>query len=293
MAKKDLNTWTLVPAGKWISTFTPGLLIRFNGDNNTIFEAPIDYQIKASGANTVEYRYKIAEATHHIGDNQFDNARYNIASGSGGGVDPTVNPRLDDLENKEDHSNISSFVIDNNLSIVLAEGASIRLSSAGAFSSSVEGLRSDGAGWLKNDGTPFNSFYTSGANKLIQFPDIEKTDQSYLNNQARARKYLLNAITIRVFGSFQDANSDAVLKAKYYDLDSNGNLNTPLASISDLDFLKEFQVDFENQGQSLTSRLVKANSLLVQNGADIVLEHAGGGGNLTITSLAILHTVWY
>ena len=115
MAKKDLNTWTLVPVGKYISTFTPGLLIRFNGDDNTIFEAPVEYQIKATDAATIEYRYKIPEATHHIGDTQFDDARYNIASSSGGGVDPAVNARLDDLENKELHSNVSSFIIDNNL----------------------------------------------------------------------------------------------------------------------------------------------------------------------------------
>ena len=34
MAKKDLNTWTLVPAGKWISTVTGGIFLRNKNTND-------------------------------------------------------------------------------------------------------------------------------------------------------------------------------------------------------------------------------------------------------------------
>jgi hypothetical protein len=81
MAKRDLNTWTPIPAGKWISTFSGGLLIRKVGESE-VRELGADEKFFTS-ENNYEFKYKHEQVSHLIGDTQYEDARNTIAkSGS-------------------------------------------------------------------------------------------------------------------------------------------------------------------------------------------------------------------
>jgi len=82
MAKKDLNTWTLIPEGKWISTFSGGLLIRKGGEGGLTIELGADDKFFAASSD-YEFKYKHEQVSHIIGDTQYETARNAIAkSGS-------------------------------------------------------------------------------------------------------------------------------------------------------------------------------------------------------------------
>ena len=207
-------------------------------------------------------------------------------------LENTNNPLLQDLNNQKKHRIASTFIKAENTNIVLNEEEGIRLSSLNLFDLSTESFAVEsGTSWKKNDGTPFTSFFTSGPNQYIQFPDIEETDKSFLNDLSLARTLMNNALTVRLFGFFSETDRPGSINVEYHELDASGNLNTPDSPISNLPYTQERRLSFKNKGQSLTSRLSKNFSLLIQNGADLRIVNLGRAGQLIITKISLVFTL--
>ena len=184
-----------------------------------------------------------------------------------------LNTKIDTKANINDlvlgAGSTSTFLSSGPINNTIPEGTNIDFLTLFPSLDDSAGFAQDGQ-YLKNDNSPFTTFFDPQP-KII-FPDIELTT----NGLFKLRSW---AINIRINATFSVANTDGILAISAFD---TGVL------IGKIDFIKEFQTNFDLQSQSFISRLSKDNSGLVQNGLTLEIDTTQTNSDITITQLDIL-----
>lgn len=195
-------------------------------------------------------------------------------SGDGGGVDISLIKNI---------SPITTFIRAFGLNAVMDPGDTIDVSSELSTFLTEQFVKCAGSQPLNVVGDPFTTFLFDGGagNTGFIFPDIDKTT----NGEIDIREV---GISCRISGTFQ-GNLDSVVLVEYYMLDNAGSPSTLVGTMA---FERQFQLDFTDRAQSLVSRLSKATSTLVQNGAKFIVRlPSTAPGTFTLTEIDFLITV--
>lgn len=277
----DFNSvlWNSLSTGTYILNGTGSQFLNYSTDY--ILNPVAVYNFLVEHINdSLDFR----QETSFVSSGDFSNSSINQKT-SRGGVDfsSAVNTGWDKYAFFSDIRNlgsISTFFEATGLSRVVPPGNTVDiLDEFGSdFSASGEQIQiPNGSSIVDVNGSPFTGFLDD-ANGRIIFPDIDMTTNGLISSSGISMRWVIT-------GTFTGI-SDATLLIEYYDLDGTLNIQNEFGSLS---YDREFQLPYNKRQQTISSRISKSNSDLVQNGAKFILNNdISNSETFTITEMSFL-----